>query len=159
MQLTEDFVNFRITEFPCLIDVYLHAIVILQGYLLLRNASQPTTKATGCEILLYVILYSAMSRIISQKKTGRFCTGIAFQAMNIVFNAIVTHLIALKARKNGFCLLKPNQGFSLDLPGFSIRVCLVVWWHFPRNSVEGKGLKVFELHIMMKIRATGRKFS
>ena len=68
MQLTEDFVDFRITESPCLIDVYLHAIVILQGYLLLRNASQPTTKATGREILLYVILYSAMSRIMSQKK-------------------------------------------------------------------------------------------
>ena len=72
MQLTEDFMNFQITEFPCLIDVYLHAIVILQGYLFLRNASQPTTKATGCEILLYVILYSAMSRIISQKKQVGF---------------------------------------------------------------------------------------
>ena len=72
MQLTEDFVNFRITEFPCLIDVYLHAIVILQGYLFLRNANQPTTKATSCEILLYVILYSAMSGIISQKKQVGF---------------------------------------------------------------------------------------
>ena len=72
MQLIEDFVNFRITEFPCLIDVYLHAIVILQGYLFLRNTSQPTKKATRCEILLYVILYSAMSRIISQKKQVGF---------------------------------------------------------------------------------------
>ena len=72
MQLTEDFTNFQLTEFPCLIDVYLNAIVILQGYLFFRNASQPTTKATGCEILLYVILYSAMSRIISQKKQVGF---------------------------------------------------------------------------------------
>ena len=75
MQLSEDFVNFRITEFPCLINVYLHAIVIFQGYLSLRNASQATTKATGCEILLYVILNSAMSRIMNQKKTGRFTIG------------------------------------------------------------------------------------
>ena len=72
MQLTEDFVNFRITEFPCIINVYLHAIVILQGYLFLHNASQPTTKATGWEIFLYVILYSVMSRIISQKKQVGF---------------------------------------------------------------------------------------
>ena len=56
----------------CLIDVYLHAIVILQGYLFLRNASQSTTKATGCEVLLYVILYSATSRIISYKKQVGF---------------------------------------------------------------------------------------
>ena len=68
MQLSEDW----ITEFSFLIDVYLHAIVILQGYLFLRNASQPTTKATGCQILLYVILYSAMGRIISQKKQVGF---------------------------------------------------------------------------------------
>ena len=68
MQLSEDW----ITEFSFLIDVYLHAIVILQGYLFLRNASQPTTKATGCEILLYVILNSAMSRIMSQKKQVGF---------------------------------------------------------------------------------------
>ena len=72
MQLTEDFVNFRITESPCLIEAYLHAILILQGYLFLRNASQQITKATGREILLYVILYSAMSRNISQKKQVDF---------------------------------------------------------------------------------------
>ena len=117
MQLPEEFVNFRITEFPCLIDVYLHAIVILQGYLFLR----------------------------------------------IVFNAIVTHFIALKTLKSKkkivFCLLKPNQGSFLDPPGFSIRVCSVGWWHSPRNSVEGRGLKVLELQILIKIRATGRTFS
>ena len=56
------------TYFKCLINVYFHVIVILQGYLFFGNASQPGTKATGCEILLYVILYSAMSRIISQNK-------------------------------------------------------------------------------------------
>ena len=72
MQLTEDFVNLRITEFPCLIEVYVHATVILQRYLFLRNASQQTTKAPGCEIFLYVILYSAMSQIISQKKQVGF---------------------------------------------------------------------------------------
>ena len=68
MQLSEDW----ITEFSFLIDVYLHAIVILQGYLFLRNASQPTTKVTGCEIFLHVILHSAMNRIISQKKQVGF---------------------------------------------------------------------------------------
>ena len=68
MQLSEDW----ITEFSFLIDVYLHAIVILQGYLFLRNASQPTTKVTGCEISLHVILHSAMNRIISQKKQVGF---------------------------------------------------------------------------------------
>ena len=51
------------------------------------------------------------------------------------------------------------KGSFLDTPGFSIRVCSVGWCHFPRNSVEGRGLKVFELHILIKIRATGRKFS
>ena len=56
----------------CLIDVYLHAIVILQRYLFLRNASQSTTKEIECEILLYVILYSAMRRIIGQKKQVGF---------------------------------------------------------------------------------------
>ena len=45
---------------------------ILQEYLFLRNASQPSTKATGCEMFLYVILYSAMSRIISQEKQVGF---------------------------------------------------------------------------------------
>ena len=40
--------------------MYLHAIEILQGYISLRDGSQPTTKATGCEILLYLILNSAM---------------------------------------------------------------------------------------------------
>ena len=79
MQLTEDFVNFRITEFPCLIDVYLHAIVILQGYLFLRIASQPTAEPTGCEILLNVILYSAMNRIISQKKQVGFELALLFK--------------------------------------------------------------------------------
>ena len=82
--------------------------------------------------------------------------------MNIVFNAIVTHLIALKtlkSKKNGFYLLKPNQGSFLNLPGFSIRVCLVGWRYSPRNSVEGRELKVFELQILIKIRATGMKFS
>ena len=85
--------------------------------------------------------------------------------MNIVFNAILTHLIALntlkskKKKKNVFCLLKPNQGSFLVTPGFSIRVYSVGWWHSPRNSVEGRGLKVFELQILIKIRATGRKFS
>ena len=62
MQLTEDLIL-------CLIDVCLYVIVILQGYLFLRNGSQPTTIATGREILLHVILYSAMSLIISQKKS------------------------------------------------------------------------------------------
>ena len=86
--------------------------------------------------------------------------------MNIVFNAILTHLIALntlksKKKKKKFALphkTQPRLGF-LDTPGFSIRVCSVGWWHSPRNSVEGRGLKVFELQILIKIRATGRKFS
>ena len=83
--------------------------------------------------------------------------------MNIVFNAIVTYLIALKTLKSKkkivFCLLKPNQGSFLDLPGFSIRVCSVGWWHSTINSVEGRGLKVFELQILIKICVTGRKSS
>ena len=52
-----------------------------------------------------------------------------------------------------FCFLKPNQGSFLDLPGFSIRFCSVGWWHSPRNSIEGRGLKVFELQILKKIYA------
>ena len=54
--------------FPCSAGVYLRASVIFRGYISLRNASRLTSKATGCEILLYVVLYSAMSWCISQGK-------------------------------------------------------------------------------------------
>ena len=84
--------------------------------------------------------------------------------MNIVFNGIVTHSIALKtlkSKKQKNCVLPPetNQGSFLDPPGFSIRVCSVDWWHSPRNSVERRGLKVLELQILIKVRVTGGKFS
>ena len=46
--------------FPCFVRVYLRVS--------LSNASRPIPKATGCEILLYVVLYSAMSWYISQGK-------------------------------------------------------------------------------------------
>ena len=38
--------------FPCFVSIYLCASVILQRYISLLNVSQPTTKATGCKILL-----------------------------------------------------------------------------------------------------------
>ena len=38
------------------------------GTYLFRDASGPTTKETGCEILLYFVLYSARSWCISQEK-------------------------------------------------------------------------------------------
>ena len=34
----------------------------------LSNASWPTTKAIGCKILFYMVLYSVGSRYISQEK-------------------------------------------------------------------------------------------
>ena len=34
----------------------------------LRNTSRPTPKATGCEILLYMVFYSATNQYISQAK-------------------------------------------------------------------------------------------
>ena len=54
--------------FLCFIGVYLSVIVIMQGYIFLFNVSQPTVKATGCEILFYMVLYSAGSWFISQEK-------------------------------------------------------------------------------------------
>ena len=54
--------------FPYFVGVYLRANVILQGLISLRNSSQPTLTETECEVLLYVVLYSAMSWYISQGK-------------------------------------------------------------------------------------------
>ena len=54
--------------FSCYVGVYLHGSVIFQGKISLRNAIQPTKKATGCEILLYVVLYVARIRYITHEK-------------------------------------------------------------------------------------------
>ena len=53
--------------FSCFIYVYLRAIVIFHRQISLCNASRPTKKATGCEILLCVVLYLARSYILSRK--------------------------------------------------------------------------------------------
>ena len=77
----------------------------------LRNASRPTSKATGCEILLYVVLYSA-------RKNRLVMTSYSFLGHEYCFfNAIVSGLIALntlKSQKKGLCPLKPHQGSTLD---------------------------------------------
>ena len=63
--------------FPCFGGVYLCACVILQGQISLHNANRPTTKTTGCEILLYVVLYSTRSWYIS-RKNGLVMNGYSF---------------------------------------------------------------------------------
>ena len=95
--------------FPCFGGVYLWASVILQGQISLHNASQPTTKATGCEILLYVVLYSTRSWYIS-RKNGLVRNGYSFLSHEYsFFNVIVSRLIPL-----GLCPLKPYQGSPSD---------------------------------------------
>ena len=62
-------------------------------------ASRPTTKVTGYEILLYVLLYSARSWYINQEKL------VGYELLYLLrpwilffffFDAIVSHLIAVK---------------------------------------------------------------
>ena len=65
----------------------------------LSNASQPNTKVTGCEILLYVVLYSAKSWYISQKKQLGYELVQLFRPWIYFFNVIVSYLIALKTLK------------------------------------------------------------
>ena len=43
--------------FLSFVDVYLYGRVILQGYISLHNNSPSTTKTTGCEIVIYVVLH------------------------------------------------------------------------------------------------------
>ena len=54
--------------FLCFVGVHFCVNVILQGYISVCNLSQPTRKATGCEILFYVVLYTSRRWYISQKK-------------------------------------------------------------------------------------------
>ena len=54
--------------FLCIFGVYLCTKVILHGQISLHNSSWPSMTATGCEILLHVILYLARSQYISQEK-------------------------------------------------------------------------------------------
>ena len=46
--------------FSCLVGVYLGGSVYGKDRYLFCNASQPTMKVIGCEILLYVVLYSGL---------------------------------------------------------------------------------------------------
>ena len=65
----------------------------------LRNASRPTSKATGCGILLYVVLYSARKNMLVMTSYSFVDHDYCF------FNAIVSGLIALntlKSQKKGF---------------------------------------------------------
>ena len=78
--------------------VHLCACVILQGQIYIRKASQPTTKTTGCEILLYIVLYTGYSGVgILARKNKLFLNWYSFLDHEYSFlNAIVSRLIALK---------------------------------------------------------------
>ena len=54
--------------FRCFVSVYLHVSATLQGQISLRNSSRPTTKTTGWEVLVCMVLYSVRSWYISQEK-------------------------------------------------------------------------------------------
>ena len=88
-------------------SVYLCTKVILHGYISLDNSSWPTTRATGKEILLHVVLYLARSWFISQEKwvDSEFACYI-----NIIFvNVMLSHFYVFwtsKSQKNfplGLC--------------------------------------------------------
>ena len=97
--------------FICFVGVYLSGSVILQGYISLHNTSPQITKATGCEILLFVILHSTRkNRLVMNQYSF-------LQAMNLFSNAIVSGLFTLKtlkSQKNWLFPLKPYQGFFSD---------------------------------------------
>ena len=57
--------------FPCFVSIHLHKCGIA-WVVSLHKSSQPTTKATGCEIVLCVVSYLDRSRCISQERQVGF---------------------------------------------------------------------------------------
>ena len=124
MQFAEDLISM-------VYFVYLHAI--LQEQKPLRNAIQKTTKATGCEMLLYVVSYSVWSWCISQEKQLETAINVVFESPFKPFNCLkdieMPKLFEL-------CLLKPHHGSSLDPPRFSISVSSVRKGEYsPKGSI------------------------
>ena len=110
--------------------IYLQTSVILLRLIFLRNSSRPTTTATGCEILLHVVLYSARSRYISQEKWvgSEFA---CFVRLSIVFfecffKPFLCLLDVKKPKKiSGLHPLSPHQGSVMDpLGGLQHPPCL-----------------------------------
>ena len=108
-------------------------------------------------------LYTQPGVGVLASTTGRFWTGITLWAIHIFFNAIVTHLIALKTFKcqkgSGLCFLKSHLGSSLDPPRFSIKFWSVgEGKRYPLKSSSDRRTKRFlPLEILIKVCTTGRK--